>query len=192
MPSTDLPLIGINPVDNPELYDQFKLAGTWSPGICHFDAPPKRLTGWSLQVPSGTVGGVTIKNRVPPIKFSVRIELWKGDDENGGDVDHFSTWEQFKKLLVKPVKPNQPKALAIYHPLLAALQPPVTDVVVEDYNEPAPDGTGLGVVTIDFIEFRPIIIKPIVGLNGTLTGKSDPNADLKKKVADATTEFNSL
>lgn len=176
----DLPIIGANPVDTPQLYDSFRLAGQDSPGVCSFDSPPKRGTGWDLQAPSGGSGGYTVKHKVPPISFTVKLYLWKGDDLYAMPVDHFSKWETFKRLLVKPVKTTDPKALAIYHPQLAGLQPPVTDVVVGSASEPAPDGKGGAWVEILFHEFRPFRFKAIKGLNGTTTAKNrDPNQDLK-------------
>ena len=172
-------LAAVNPVDIPDAYDQFKLAGQWSPGICHFDPPPKRLTGWDIQVPSGGSGGFTILKKAPPITFTVKIFLWKGDDELGGDVDHFATWETFKKVLATIIKRNDKKALEIYHPLLAGLQPPVTSVVHASASEPAPDGQGGAWVEIVFDEYRPLIIKPIKPLNGSALDISDPNAQRK-------------
>lgn len=101
-PPPNLPIIAPNPVDTPELYEQFKLQGQWSPGICKFDPPPARVTGWDIQAPSGGGGGWTLKHKEPPISFSVKIRLWKGDDAEGGDVDHFAPWEAFKKIFARP------------------------------------------------------------------------------------------
>ncbi len=199
-----LPVIDGEPnmVDNPELWDRLYIAGKMSPGICHFPQAPKRATGWDLQVPSGGHGGNTLKKTVPPIEFSVVLELWKGDGAEGEDVDHLGEWENWKPILATAIKPplytgskyaaSSMRALAIYHPLLAGLTPPVTDVVVKSVTEPLPDGTGRGFVTIEFIEYRPFLPRPTVPLNGTTTRTGQvaggTNTDAKAKLDQARQE----
>lgn len=184
----NLPIIAPNPDDTPGLYNSFKLAGTWSPGTCRFDSPPKRLTGWDLQAPSGGAGGWTIPHKQPPIKFTMKIKIWKGDGPDGEDVNDYPAWEAFKKIFLTPIKKNSKKALAIYHPQLAGLLPPVTDVVIEGWTDVAPDPEGGGTATIDFIEYRPFITQPVKPLIGTTTAKNDPNADVKAALDLATKE----
>jgi hypothetical protein len=186
----NLPIPGApDPTTTPDLYDSFKLQGVWSPGVCHFPSAPKRATGWDIQVPAGTGGGFTILHKIPPIKFSLTIELWKGDGADGEDVDWFLPWLTFKKILTTTIKRNSPHALSFWHPLTAGLDPPCTDVVTELRSEPNPDGTGRGTVEIDFLEYKPLIIRPVARLTGTSTSKSDPNADVKQLVGLATDEF---
>lgn len=184
-----LPIIAANPVDTPEMYEQFMLGGSWSPGVCMFDPAPTRDEGWDVQAPPGG-GGYTIHKRTTPISFTVKIKLWKGDDERGNPVDHFATWDTWKKILYKPIKRNSPKALDIYHPQLEGLNPAIRSVVVKSHTDPKPDGSGGADVVIVFLEYRPFIRKKTKPLVGTTTGKDDPNADLKRQVLDATTEFN--
>lgn len=184
-----LPIIAANPVDSPELYDQFQLAGQWSPGVATFDPPPTRDEGWDQQNPPGG-GGFTIHKRTPPISFTVKLYLWKGDDDQGGQVDHFAAWETWKKILYTPIRKNSPKALDFYHPQLEGLNPAIRSVVVKSHTDPAPDGKGGATVTIVFLEYRPFIRKPVKALTGPTVNKNDPNAALKAAVAQATAEFN--
>lgn len=178
-----------NPVDTPLAYDSFRLVGVLSPGVCRFPSAPTRDEGWDVQAPSGTGGGYTIHHRTPPIEFDVEVYLWKGENEYGVFVDEFTAWDKFEPLLFIPVKRNSPKALAFQHPLTDGLNPAITQVVVKSHTKPLPDGKGGGTVKIRFIEYRPLIFKPIKGPAGVDTSKSDPNADLKRKVRELTATF---
>ena len=184
-----LPIIAANPVDTPELYDSLYLVGQKSPGLCTFDGLPTRDEGWDIQAPPGG-GGFTIHKRTAPIVFKVKLYLWKGDDDQGGQVDHFAAWETWKKVLFTPVKPNSPKALDIYHPQLEGLNPAIRSVVIKSHTDPGPDGKGGAWVEIVMLEYRPFIRKPVKQLVGTTTSKNDPNAALKAQVAQAVADFN--
>lgn len=172
-----------NPVDLPELWDTFVLSGKRSPGICKFPSIP-RVEGWEKQVPKGTTGGITVHNNQPPIDFEVEIYLWK--DEN---VDHFARWEEWKTILMTPIKKNNPKALDIYHPQLDGIG--VRSVVPSTRAEYVPDGKGGATVKWKFLEYRPPKPLKAQAPNGAVTvkKKSDPNADLKAEVADLTKKF---
>ncbi len=177
---------GANPVDMPELWDTFLLAGRRSPGLCKFPTLPKRDEGWDVQVPKGTTGGNTIHNNQPPVKFSVELRLWKDDK-----VDHFARWEDWKDILQTPVKANDPKALDIWHPQLEGLK--IRSVVVASRAEYVPDGYGGARVTWDFLEYRPPATKkaqaPAGSKSSSTTKKNDPNADLKKEIEELTVRF---
>ena len=185
-----------NPLDNPALYDVFRLGGVRSPGLCKFDPPPVRDQGWDVQTAGATKGAGLARRTMPPVRFKVAIYLWK--DEN---VDHFAGWDDWKRLLLVSSKSTGATALDINHPLCSALQPPITSVVVGPYNEPVPDGKGGATITIEFIEYRPpktsAVVKPggsTVSSNaagaGAAGSKGDPNADLKAQLAQLTNTLN--
>lgn len=174
---------GPNPVDDFEAFEVLTLAGVVSPGTCRFPSAPVRDQGWDVQVPSGSSGGWTIHHNMPPLgPFDVEIILWKGEDREGAPVDHFPAWAEFKKIFSTPIKNNQPKALTIIHPLLYGLKPPCTQVVVKAWSEPLPDGKGGATAKITFLEYKPLIIKPVKGLEGSSTAKDDPNAADKEQL----------
>lgn len=159
------------------------------PGVTKFTSAPKRLTGWDIQVPAGTGGGFTILHRIPPIEFSTQTTIWVGEDEMGTDVNHWAAWDTWKKILKTPIKKNSARALTIFHPLLAGLDPPCDNVVGKARTEPLPSGDGAAIITIDYLEYKPIIIRPIKQMTGTSTNKNDPNAIYKEQVALALTEY---
>jgi hypothetical protein len=173
----------VNPVTDFAAYDAFILAGVKSPGICTFPTAPERIEGWEQQIPSGSGGGYTIHKRSPPIEFDIELYLWVGEDENGVMVDGFAAYEAFKKIYRTTVKKTDPKALSFSHPLTDKLDPPVASVVIGKWGMPKPDGEGGGTARIHVVEYRPYIVKPVTGPQGTFAKKSDPNADLKNKLA---------
>jgi hypothetical protein len=182
---------GVNPVDLPEMWDTFTLAGLRSPGICKFP-DLIRDEGWDVQVPKGSTGGNTVHNNTKPISFGVELRLWKD-----AYVDHFDRWEDWKGLLVIPIKKDSPKALDILHPQLEGLG--IRSVVAQTRAEYIPDGRGGATVKWKFLEYRPIQPAKSQGPNGskgsgagstsTQQKKSDPNADLKKEVEELTKQF---
>ncbi len=186
----------INPYDWPELYDKLFLAGTVSPGVCKMSSPPQRDEGWDKQEQKGKAGGETIHNGKKLIEFEVEFELWKDDV-----VDCFEEWDEWKKILLTPIKKNAPRALDVYHPQLDGLD--IKSVVATSWTEPVPDGKGGAKVKIKFLEYSPPKPKAAgkpkgskagggSGGNGSGSEPPDPNAELKKEVAEKTEEFNNL
>lgn len=182
--------MGVNPVDNPGLYDQIILAGKPSPGRCKITGLPTRDEGWEKQETKGQDGGETVHNGRKLVEFEVELYLWK---ERAKKIDHFAGWEEWKKILEAPVKKNAPKALDVYHPQLDGLG--VTSVVANTWTEPVPDGKGGATVKIKFLQYSPSKPKASAKPGGSKSKDDkgpDPNQDLKDQIKDKTAEFNSL
>jgi hypothetical protein len=188
----------MNPVDNPGSYDFLVLSGRRSPGKCTLSFPT-RSEGWDKQQPKGSQGGETVHNASPLIEFEVELYLWKESWGTGG-VDHFAEWDLFWPIFQLPIASNASKALDIYHPQLDGLG--ITSVVVSSWTQPQPDGTGGATVKIKFLQYAP----PKKKTGGKPSGsgskggagsnpnspanqKPDPNAELKKQLAQLTEEF---
>ena len=185
-----------NPVDTPELYDVFYLAGLESPGICAFTGLPTLDLGWEPQQPKGSDGGATVRGGTKLVEFEVSIRLWR-DAATG--IDHFAMWDTFKSILDTPIAKNASKALDIYHPQLEGLG--IGSVVVKSKTEPAPNGDGTATAKIKFLQYKPAKKKAGAtkpggskggGSGGTADAaqKPDPNQDIKDEVASLTSEFN--
>jgi hypothetical protein len=178
-----------NPVDDPDLYDCFFLAGIQSPGVCKMNVP-ETDEGWEKQESKGNSGGETIHNGRKLIEFDAELYLWKETWQKGFQ-DWFEAWEQFKPILSKPVAKNANKALDIYHPQLEGLG--IGSVVVKGWTEPVPDGQGGATVKIKFLQYAPPKPKAAgkpkgsAGAGGGGAGganeKPDPNADVKAQIA---------
>ena len=132
---------------------------------------------------NGDNSGFTVHKRTPPIEWDVEIYVWVGEDENGAFVNGFADYEKFVKLYKTLVKKNDRKALAWSHPLTDKLDPPVSSVVIGKWGMPKPDGVGGGTARIHVEEYRPFIVQPVKGPDGTFVEKKDKNADQKAILA---------
>lgn len=183
----------MDPVTNPEIYETILLAGRKSPGQCKFTTIPKRPTKWSIAPAQGKLGGDVRLIGGPPAEFECSFFLWIEDG-----VSNFPEWDDWKPLLSESERTG--KAIDIYHPYLAGLDPPIRSVVVQEKSEPIADGKGGATATVKFLENRTFVdVKGSGKVNGSRAGGgaprdktakgTDPNQDLKDEVAALTAEF---
>lgn len=192
-----------NPTANPKLFEVFKLAGQTSPGVLKQPAFPdaKRVEGWDVATAPGKDGGGLEHKGAKPQKFSCEIELWV--DENG---DRFADWEKWSPLLATSSKDgDEQQALDIYHPTLDELG--ITSVVVATWEPPKlQEPGGSSVVKIEFIDAATLKTKNTGapkgsannkpqgggGGNNKANEKPDPNADLKRQLAQRRQEYKEI
>jgi hypothetical protein len=162
-----------NPLDDPDLYDYFTLAGERSPGLCDVsgaNAPRE----WDIRKGYGLSGASVVYTGDGLAKFTIRLFF--------SETEHFNAWESFRRLIAKPPRGTRPKAQDIGYPFLAELG--ITSAVVEDelqWTQPEP---GLFAKDIKFIQFRaplPMLAKP----DGSQSRSNEPTAQTE---ADRTIE----
>lgn len=135
----------LNPVDDPQAFDHFKLAGTDSPGLCTEIAGASNPRKWDERAGTGQSGATIVYSGDGLCKFTAKLLLWT--------AQHFADWIEFKKLLVSPTT-KKPQALDFYHAYVDLLPSPVKSVVVTDVKAPTQSGEGFWTVEIAFLQFR--------------------------------------
>lgn len=164
-----------NPIDNGELYDAITLGTKRSPGLVTLSGHDRNQR-WDVKEPIGHSGGTTTFKGDSIAQFSASFYLVK-DPVLG--LDEFAQWETFAAIIRSSLpKSGAPKALAIYHPDLAAND--IKSVCQASIGGMTHDGKGGATVVVKFIEYRPP--KKVSALP-TKPTKPDPNADLKAEVA---------
>lgn len=187
--------MSVNPIDHPELYESFLLAGERSPGVCKLGGPMLDH-GWAKQEPKGSSGGETIQNGTKLVEFTAELYLWRDSE-----VDHFARWVEWRPILRRPIAKGASKALDIYHPQLDELG--VTSVVCAKEGSLEPDGRGGATVKLSFLQYAPPQPKAAgkpSGSSSQASGadangkpkppKKDPNQDLKDEVDGLVDQFN--
>lgn len=153
-----------NPLDNPRLYDYFKLSGQKSPGLCDVtgaNAP----RNWDIRNGYGLSGATIVYTGDGLAKFTIRLFFW--------ETAHFDAWVKFRRLLKKPPRGVRPKAMDISYPSLEELE--ITSVVVEDELIWTQSQPGLFVKDIKFGQYRaplPTVGKP----DGSQSKANEPTA----------------
>ena len=137
--------------------DKFFLAYQISPGRCIIKgaSSPRK---WNVNDGFGQTGASVVFGGEKLSSFEIELQFW--------EPEHLDEWQDFKSLCEKPPTGTIPKALDIYHPILADLK--ITSVVVEDRTQlDLIDETGLWSTTIKFIQYkkpRPILAKPVASI----------------------------
>ena len=116
---------------------------------------------WDVQQGYAFTGATAIFTGEGLAKFDVDFYAW--------EPAHFAAWRTFAKLvLAPPTRETRSRSMSFEHP--AVNDPPlsITQVVVEDATqwEQGPDGGGLYMRTVSFMQFRPrvpILVKAAKG-----------------------------
>jgi hypothetical protein len=161
----------LNPIQHSQDADFLTVQGVRSPGVI----PKGGITGhdrenkWDVKEGKGTKGATTTYVGQPPVKFSVKFNLWT--------VQHFADLEKFLPVVrFDPTKDPSLSARSIYHPWLAPQD--IVSVVTTKIGGIVHEGEGLYSVTIEFLEYKPA---PKTNATATpaatkyTTGKNDPN-----------------
>lgn len=166
-----------NPLDNPELYDFFLLAGQKSPGLCDVAGAGTPRT-WDERKGYGLSGATIVYTGDGLAKFGIKIKLYTTED--------FAAWDTFKLLLKKTPRGVRPKAMDISHPLLEELG--ITSVVVEDLLQGVQTADGEWTYEVKLKQYRaplPTIGKP----DGSASKADQPTAQTEiDKTIDALTK----
>jgi hypothetical protein len=139
----------LDPMTHPGAWTRLVAAGVNSPGNIPLGGMSgwKREEKWDVKEGKGTTGATTTHVGQVPAKGSITFELWK--------VEHFAAWDRWLQLFRYDASKKIGQAISVYHPALAALQPPVTSVVMIGHTAPDPQPDGRSKVTIDLLEFFP-------------------------------------
>ncbi len=144
----------IDPVDT-LTQDFLVIGGDVSPGRARIRGAGSPRT-WDVRQGYGFTGAWVIFTGAGLAKFEVEIVMWLASQA--------VAWERFaKKYLEKTPSGTRPKALGIYHPLLAASPLNIHAVVVEDVSQFEEDDYGLWTCVIKFLEYRqpkPLLARP--------------------------------
>jgi hypothetical protein len=163
------------------------LDGVQSPGTVTLSGHD-RNKDWDIQAAKGSTGASTKLNGDPIGQFQASFFLSKdGTDEE--DLDDFTRWEDFQRVIERSTNGPKPVALTIFHPDL--LRNNITDVVSGGVGGFAWDGKGGAIVQVKFLEYKPPKPKATAGAKAkpaTRTGvttveKTDPNARAKAELA---------
>jgi hypothetical protein len=173
--------MGVNPIDNEDLYDAIVLAGVRSPGQVTL-SNHKREQKWDIKEPDGSSGGTTTHKGAKIAQFSASFYLVK-DPIQG--IDDFEEWESFLPLIKSLTDGKDPKAVDIYHPDLASND--ITAVSQASIGGMTHDGKGGATIVVDFLEYRPAKKKGGTPKGADAKGKwteqkKDPNADAKAEL----------
>lgn len=134
---------------HPEAWRQLKASGVMSPGNIPLPSGIqgwKREEKWDAKAGKGTTGATMTHTESPLAEGSFTFELWLDR--------HSNDWAQFLAIFRYDSTKKQGQSVAVYHPALASLQPPVTDVVMTGHTPLVPDTRGLATVTISLKETR--------------------------------------
>lgn len=162
-------VVNPNPIDNEDLFNSIILGGKKSPGKVTLSGHDRKVN-WDVKKGPGITGATVTIKEIPPIEFTATFYLVR-DDSQG--IDQIAQWHDFVKIINSTVSGSKPKAIDIYHPDLAAQDPPISSVVKSSVGGAVDDGKGGRTYTIKFQEYRPPKKK-----GGTPTGsKAKPNPD---------------
>lgn len=135
---------------SPEAWSALKAAGVASPGNIPL---PSGISGWKrsqkfdAKAGKGTTGATLTRTEEPLAEGSFTFELWLDR--------HAADWAAWLAIFRYDATKKTGQSVAVYHPALASLQPPVTDVVMTDHTPIIPDSRGRAEVTITLKETRP-------------------------------------
>lgn len=144
-PAAQESFASVNPVDLPEVYDDFPIAGLSSPGRAKVSQAAQSFD-WDVKKGKGSSGATVTYQGRAPAEFEVAFYLWL--------PEHFSAWKTYSAVLTKGQADSKNiAALDVSHPYLAQLG--IKSVVVKSVGqlEPQRDGDTLHVATVKFIEY---------------------------------------
>lgn len=148
-------LANIPPTLNPQDWDVITVKGIKSPGLA-IVGEGKRSWDWDVKKGKGLQGAYLTYTGKPPLKFSVRFELWDDGMRNGvyfPQLDHFAAWDDFVTLLQYDPTKKTVSAIDFYHPSFEGLG--LRSVVTESVSNLVHQGEQLYVVNVEFIEYTP-------------------------------------
>lgn len=134
-------------LNNPEAWTVLKAQGTTSPGrilaggVSGFEREEK----WDVKSGKGTTGATTTHVALEPSKGSITFSL--------PDVASIAAWAGYLALFRFDTSKGKGTAVRVYHPALASVQPPITDVVMTKHTPVLYDDKGCGKVTIELLEY---------------------------------------
>lgn len=146
----------LGPVTSFPMVDSFTIAGIPMPGRWTLTDAKKKF-GWQIQMAYGLSGAVVIPSGDPLVVAKFKGEFW--------DAGDYAIYKDVRKkflnrgLLV--IGGAVACAMGIQHPELKAMG--LDAVVVLEIGPAIDAGTGLWVVTIDFLQYRPplpVVPKP--------------------------------
>jgi hypothetical protein len=167
-------------LEHPELYNVIELGGVKSPGIVTLSGHD-RNEKWDVKGADGVGGASTTYKGEEIAQFQASFYLVY---DPVLALNEFAAWESFAALIRSSLPPSgKPKALAIYHPDLAAND--IKSVCKASIGGMSHDGKGGATVVVKLLEFRPPKKKKSSGSPvpaKTAPTKPDPNADLKAEI----------
>lgn len=148
----------------PPHQDYIVLAGAPTPGLAvvRGAGSPRK---WDVRDGYGLTGAVCVFMGEGLASFEVDIFCW--------EPEHFLAWPIFARLtLVNPPIGARPTSMSIQHPVLNDPPLSISQVVVTNVGqwEQDPDGNGMWVRTISFLQYRkprPALVKPFEGPPGS-------------------------
>jgi len=175
--------MAVNVLDNEDLYNVIVLGGLQSPGKVTLSGHDRKHD-WDVKGGPSLSGATTTLKSTLPIEFSASFYLLR--DVTQG-IDDYATWPAFLAKINSTIAGVKPKALAIYHPDLAANG--ITAVVKATVGGATYDGKGGMTVVVKFQEYMPPKKK-----GGTPSGASkgqgpDPNAAAKAELEALTKQY---
>lgn len=135
---------------SPDAWRVLKAAGVPSPGNIPLPGGVsgwKREEKWDAKAGKGTAGATITHTESPLAEGSFTFELWLDR--------HPADWAAWLAIFRYDATKKTGQSVAVYHPALASLQPPVTDVVMTGHTPILPDARGRAEVTISLKETRP-------------------------------------
>lgn len=134
-------------LSSPGPYTVVKAMDQTSPGLVLIDKIEgwKREEKWDTKAGKGTAGATTTHTESPPAEGSFTIRLATEAD--------IAAWPQWLAIFRFDASKKSAAAVAIYHPSLASLQPPVTAVVMTGHTPVVPTVYGYADVTITLKEY---------------------------------------
>lgn len=166
----------VNAVENEYLYEAIVLGGVRSPGVVTLSGHTSK-ENWDVKKSNGTAGATMTRKGREPCVFKCSFYL--------ADVEDFEAWPAFREVIESTVAGKTPKAIDIYHPDLAEVG--IKAVVKGEVLGAEHDGKGGVTRVVEFTEYMPP--KPATGTPSPVPTKDDPNADLKRELAELTQQY---
>jgi hypothetical protein len=165
-----------NPIDNPELYDVFVLAGAAAPGLAEVTGAGTPR-GWDERKGLGLSGATLAQVGDGLPKFTVYVYLW--------EADHFRLWDAWKPRIARGARGSRYTPMDVFHPDVQELG--IARAVVLDWKQRENVGEqGLYRYPIEMQEWRkplPVYNVPAGSSANGQYAKSDSFDDFIKKLA---------
>lgn len=148
---------------NPEAWVVLVAQGQTSPGyILQGDLRGfEREEKWDVKSGKGTTGATTTHVAMEPAKGSITFSL--------PSVSAIGAWSSWLALWRFDTTKGKGQAVAVYHPALASVQPPITSLVMTKHTPVTYDKDGCGKATIEVLEYMPAKASGATTANGSKT-----------------------
>lgn len=155
-----------NPIT--DAVDKARLAGIPTPGICEIigAGSPRK---WDERTGYGWSGAWLVYQGIALSHFSIVLTLYTQSD--------WDDWDTFRPIVARAPIGTRPKAIGVYHPVLAEVG--ITSLVVEDVKAPQQIGDGEWIISIDCIEWR----QPKFGFAKPDGAEATPNDPVDQEIA---------